>query len=253
MKAIDDSKSFGAVRLNRSNVNRDIPTALKRMSITLNIRRYTTDANGTVLDDLMIPDSEKKPYPVHLFGEFDRQGGYAIADLEIGQRYNTLLFGVYVWGVGTPTLFFNPLANINRRFRKGDIVFVYVDDLDTPNYFTFIQVQSTQGGAASILSQSNITQLDSAAPWGVFKINGFKYAWLDDEQLNYALFKIVTKQNAAFVSDSIDPQTYRSAKQKPSVKIIDIPDNIVLNQYEGISTFIPYENSLLTLTFDIYA
>lgn len=222
-------------------------------TVSVNIKRYTTDANGTILDDAAIPAALKKPYPFHLFGEFDMNGGYAIANRVLNKYYNSIFLGMYVWGVNTPLFFPNPLANVNNEFQIGDVLFVYVDDINNPTNYIFVVVSAQSGSWASIVKQLNTTQLDKNR-WGVFKIFDCQYSWLKDTRLQLAqpLFTILSQWNADFLSNTITPGTYYIPDLKPNVNELIIPINMVANQFVGLSSFITYENPVLTLTFIIY-
>lgn len=239
------------IRVASPNV-RDI-NALKRFTLNVNIQRFTTDANGQVLADAAIPASEKKPFPFHLFGQFDMQGGYTIADSITAPMQNTKLFSVYVAGLGTPLFFFGGgVDTITARIRKGDVVFIFADNLNAPNYFTFVIVTSIIGGYASLVSQSNISQIDGNGYWGVFKIFDLKYTWYNDAQLSLPLLLLNCKFNSAFKYDVIDPSSYYHPQQKSDILTSLIPLKLVVNQYIGLSGFLAYENPLLNMSFELY-
>jgi hypothetical protein len=239
------------IRIAEPNV-RDI-NALKRFTLNVNIKRFTTDAAGQVLADGAIPAAEKKPFPFNMFGQFDMSGAYSIADSIVAPMHNTKLFTVYVAGIGTPLFFFaGGIATINAQIKKGDVVFVYADDLEAPNYFTFVIITSIIGGYASLVSQSNISQIDGKGYWGVFKIFDVKYTWYNDAQLAYPLLLINSKFNSAVKYDAIDPSGYFDPEQKSNLLTARIPLEVVLNQYIGISGFLAYENPLLNLSFELY-
>lgn len=226
--------------------------ATRRFSLNLNVTRYTTDVNGTILADGAIPASQKTPMPFHLFGEFDRNGGFEIADKLLSPVWNTKLFSVYVWGLNSPLFFFNALADINNKFRKGDMLFVYVDDINAPNYFTFVIVSAQQGAYASLVGQLNTTQLD-AQRWGTFKIFNIDYTWINDAQLDNAVYIIESRFDCSFRSDPLQPRAYYHVQYKPGVNKIQIPINAIGNQNFGLSSFMAYENSVLNLSFIVYA
>lgn len=241
------------------NITRAIQTletvdAKNKRTISATISRYTTDSNGVVLAGGAIPASEKKPFPFHLFGDFDRVSGYAIADNLVNKQFNTLLFGVYVWGVNTPLFYFTGgIATINNYMKKGDIVFIYVDDLQAPNYFTFIVISANQGGFASMVAQSNISQLDASGNWGVFQLDGLKYTWTNDDQLQHPVYLIRTYPNGSNVSNPINPQAYYNPQdQKNNVHTTILPITAIVNQYFGITGFLDYNNPVLNLVFTFH-
>lgn len=226
--------------------------ALKKMTLSVNIKRFTTDSTGAIIDDALVPVDQQKAYPFHLFGDFDRNGGYNIADSIVSGKENTKLFGVYVWGVNTPLFFFSILATIRNVMKKGDLYFIYVDDLDAPNYFHHVIVSTDAGGYASLVSQSNISQLDDKGHWGVFKFFNLKYSWVNDDQYSYPIIPINTRYNGASKFDSINPESYLYTMQQPNIRTMIIELEAVLNQYFGLTSFIAWNNPVLTLTFNIY-
>lgn len=237
--------------LNKPNIEQVL--ARKKFTLALNVRRYTTDVNGTILDDAAIPASQKIPFPFHLFSEFDRNGGYQIADRLLSQVNNTKLYAVYPsWGVNTPLFLLSPLATINNEFQRGDTIFVYVDDYLAPSYYTFVVINGQNGAYASLVGQLNITQLDKNS-WGAFKIFGLDYAFDTTEQLKNTLFIIKTEFDASFVADRIQPVAYYHTQYKPNIDKITIPIEAIANQFLGLSTFLSYGQNYLNLSFTVYA
>lgn len=226
--------------------------AKNRYTLSVNIKRFTTDQSGTVLDDAAIPLALKKPFPFHMFGEFDRNGGYSIADGLLSRVNNTILFSVYTWGLNSPIFFFNPLATINNEFTKGDTVFVYVDDIVSPNYFIFVIIQAQQSAYGSLVGQLNTTQLDRNN-WGTFKLYNVDYSWIHENQLDQSVFIIRSRFDASFTADQLQPRAYYSTMYKQGVRKLILPVDAIANQFYGMSSFIAYENPLLNLMFTVYA
>lgn len=226
--------------------------AKKKFNLNVNVKRYTTDANGTVLDDAAVPANMQKAFPFHMFGEYDKNGGYAIADKILSQLDRTLLFGVYTWGLNTPLFPFNALATINNYLKKGDIIFVYVDDLNNPTIFSFVVLTTEQGAYGSLVSQLNTTQLDSSR-WGAFKIFDVEYTCINETQFDQPIYMIETRFDGSFRSDSIQPLAYYHPEYKTGVNKIIIPMDAIANQFFGFSSLMSFTNSLLNLSFTVYA
>lgn len=227
--------------------------AVNRFTLALNIFRYTTDANGTVLEDAAIPLSEKKPFPFHLFGNYDFQGGYFISDNAIREKENTILFSVYTVGLNTPLFYFNPFASINTKLIKGDVVFVYVDDFNNPSYYTFIIIRANGSSYGSLMSISNTSQINGAGQWGMYKIWDIRYTAYTQEQIYQPFLIIETRKNMGYKFDTIDPSTwYAPDFQGNSNFTIDMPIEILLNQHVGLSGFLRYGNEQINLSFTVY-
>lgn len=217
-------------------------------NVTVTVNRYTTDSSGVIVST---PAHLREPLPFHLFGEFDRQGGYAIADLLTIHKQP--LFSTYVAGLNTPLFYFSGgIAEIGNYIRKGDIVFVYVDDLHSPNYFTFIVLSAPNvtAGLSSLVSQTHTTQLDSRV-WGVFTVDNFKYSWQNDAQLSNEIKFINTHFDGTWKVNSISPLTERYQNQRAGVDTLIIPVRLLINQYVGISHAINYDTPYLQFNFNI--
>lgn len=242
-------KQFKNIAVNQANiVNRK---ALKKFTLTAKINRFTCDASGTIIPDILVPTSEQKAYPFHLFGEFDRVSGYAISDGVLRELEDTKLFSVYVAGVNTPLFFFSPLNTINSKISKGDLIFIYVDDLNAPTYFHFVIISTNQGGFASLTSIGNVTQIDDTDNWGGFYFEKFKFNWVDDAQMNFPFYNIQTNYKSSFQANPINLELYRFIEQKPEVKALTIAVSMLINQYNGLSGYIAWQNPSLNLSFDI--
>lgn len=224
--------------------------ATRKLTLEARINRYTCDSNGTILNDAAVPVADRKPYPFHLFGYFDQAGGYALAD-GILQRYNTNLFAIYTHGIGTPMFFFSPLNTINNVLKKGDLVFLYLDDLNAPNIFTFIVVHAMSGGFASLTSETNIARLDKHH-WGSFRFDSFLYSWSNDAQLDQPIVMIKTRYDGDFETDRLNPRSYRYTTEQPNVRTIRIPLQMLVNQYSGLSSYLDFNNSELQVLFELY-
>lgn len=226
--------------------------ACRKLTIQANVTRYTCNSLGQVLDDASVPVADRKPYPFHLFGQFDRAGGYAIADSLMAPRYRTKLFSVFVAGNGMPLFWFNPVSDIQTKLTKGDIVFVYVDDLTSPNILTFIVVSAASGGFASLVDQSNVAQL-SAHGWGAFRFDAIDYTWENDAQLRQPLMLVETKFDGDYSGDLINPLQYRDPQyERENLRTIRIPLKMLVNQYAGLSSWLDFQNPRLQLLFELY-
>lgn len=224
----------------------------QKESVTLNIKRFFTDSSGSIITGGAIPVSMQKPFPFYLFGEFDSKSGFAIADRVMSKKFNTNLFGIYVWGVNTPLFFPNVVANINNEFQKGDLLQVFVDDMTNPQFYCFMVVNCENGPYASFFGQLNTTQLDKER-WGTFKIYDIQYSsWTSKRQIILPIFTISTQWDTDFLSNPINPSTYYVPQYKPGVNELIIPIHAVANQFFGLAHFMAFENDLLILTFNIY-
>lgn len=147
-------------------------TLQKRHSMPVIINRYFTDVVGTIIDKTdagLVAAGMSTDYPVFVFGEFDREGGYKIGlsnlkPAQVGVLAPPVYLLTFVNGVsgtsfnvlGAP----NPANTIQGQLKQGDIVSVYTDSLLTPSYYCFMVQTNNYAALASILSNLKSSQND---------------------------------------------------------------------------------------------
>lgn len=235
--------------------------ATKRFEVQAKIKRYTTDPLGVIQAPAAIPVSQRKNLPFHLFGEFDRQGGYAVANMvtnpHINGYYDNDIFylATYVYGINSPFILFNPVSDLNQNLSPGDIIHLFVDSLTAPNFYHFVVISAGKhlAGFASLVSQSNISQIDDKTGfWGSFKIAVIDYIFTNRIQVKQPLFTIQTRFDGVYQKQQINPMEFYTPNYLPGVNIFTVPLGILVNQYTGLSGILDFNETELQLIFKFY-
>lgn len=228
-------------------------------SISIQVKRIFTDVNGTIINKAAAPVGLQTSYPVYLFGEFDRQGAYSMGGEIVPAVSNSYKFlHTGVWGVNFPYFFgFNPAANIQTQISRGDLVTVYVDDLNIPNTFIFIVLTSQNVAIGSLNYDSGTHEhkgLDSKRQvtdrLGKMLIDNVQYFSNNVEQWKQAFTVAYFEKNGNYKYDSLDPFSYKPVTYVNQDFIL-LPLRITLSQYIGLYTLMEFETDNLLFNFGI--
>ena len=223
---------------------------IRRASFQITVRRFFTNVDGVVLPKTsgLIPNNLKTDYPVYFFMEYDREGGYKILS-----RVNPVLGGAeylfsYVDGVNVPFLQFTGLQTIHRQIKTGDIVLVYVDDSQNPNFYIWIVLSTDTFSIASLVGNS-IARLNNRNQ-GLVYIDSIGYLSDNTFQYEEGIDFVKTNILGEYTSDNVSP----NIAKHPNVALPDkvtLPVNWWLNQYTGMATKMLFETDEIALTMNL--
>lgn len=222
-------------------INEQRKRTTKEDMITVNVNRYYTDMNGTILDKTTVPDNLKVKFPFYLFNAFDKQGAYKIG--------NTLLPPIppteYLYSFVAKRFFnyfdFNPLNDIRYKIKAGDIVHVYCDNQLTPSYLIWIVISSPFTSIASITE--NTLQI---------LLEVFEILYTCDNVLNYneALHLIEENEIGVYRDEQYLPLSFKGIDTVLQ-DFISIKLKIMMTRYIGIGTFIYFDTENMIFNFKI--
>lgn len=208
-------------------------------SFTLKVRRYFTDVDGTIVNKNTVPPILKTKYPVYLFNKFDRDGAYKIANRTNPPLPGTFFAFTSVNQGGFDLLSYSGANNVKEQINTGDIVFVYTDDPNNPNFFIWLIYTIEERSFASILQ--NVPEKG---------LNLWKILYFTDSTIQASEQLTIVKENylGVFISDNIAPLTYALPDYKQD-DFIDILLTMKLSDYNGINTYFQFNTE--QLDFDL--
>jgi hypothetical protein len=211
-------------------------------SINLNVHRYITDVDGRVLVGGVVPTIMRKNFPVFLLGNYDRIGGYTLMQKTIAQPSQLSFLCTYVQGVNLPMLFATGFNEVFAYFRTGDIITVWVDDFNNPNYFAFIQQTVQNGSVSSIISNPENQQIEvENVSLQVDNENQLNKSW----QITWFDNRGNTKNNPVNVGSIYRGPFYRLTD------FIDLNISFELSHYMGITFLMLYDSQEININFRI--
>lgn len=218
----------------------------KKDALQISVRRIFTDPNGTIVDKTTVPAALQTSYPVYFFGEYDRQGAYWLGIKNTPPLPGYFYLTSFVYGINNPFFYgFTGLSDVQGQLSPGDLVTVFTDDLNAPNYFVYIVQSCPTRSLASILA--NLIGLPYDPDYGYVRVKHIDYYTPSINQWKENI-KFITYDMLGLVStNDISPFGY-----KPSVTINDqfirLGIQFILNQYVGLNTYMLFETDTITLT-----
>jgi hypothetical protein len=223
----------------------------ERHTIPLKVTRFFTDVNGQILsitDPLIVAAGLNVKWPVFLFGPFDQNGGYSIAQKICKPVIGDYLF-TFVNGKGQTSasvIGFTGLNEIQGQLKAGDIVQVYTDNLQNPNYFVWMVLNNSYTGLGSIVQNLNTSQNDGRK--GRLKVSGVKMYFANVNQLNETVNFTITDNLGTFRNDSIQPYLFRNPYDGHS-NFVDMQTDFDLTQFLGVNTYLGVDADNVSFDF----
>jgi len=221
----------------------------KRGALWVTIKRFYTDVNGTIVDKSTVPVSLQKGFPFWMFGQFDKAGGYRVGNAVLPPDLATPYLCSFVVGVDTPFLFATGLNNVNNQFLLGDIVHVFTDSIQTPNFYIFIQQSCPGGSVASVYDNARQAEPQKLNIEGA---NYFAFTGADQnlqfaENLNYT---VIDPDGTGYKNYPKNPLASQQVFNKQN--FIFFPINFQVDQYQQLSSTINFLIDTINFHFIIY-
>ena len=221
---------------------------VKRHSIPVTVKRIFTDVNGTIVDKTTVPLSMQTKYPFYMFGDFDRQGAYRIGNQALPPMPGTFYLMSFTYGVNQPFLFATGLNTVKGQLKLGDIVHIYTDNLETPNYFAWVIIQNNYASIAGIIGNSESIQDDSR----IGQLYVEQYNYFQDApsfgQWNEPLYYVRFDNIGTYKYDMIMPYVFKTPYTEQE-GFLRIETKFKIDQYLGIYAYILYESDEIQFDF----
>lgn len=225
---------------------------VKWRTIPVTIKRYFTDVDGAVLDknDVAIPAALKVEYPFFVFGDFDRNGGYGTALKAMGPVPGTFYLTSFVNGNGMTAQQFTGFTGFNtvRNFiGYGDIVHIFTDNVNAPNFFVWVVMSNKYGPLSSIISNSSSIQRDGLV--GKIYIEHFNY-YTDNGNGQWAIPLHFTRSTnvSTWGDQQVMPYIFRNPYTEQD-GFIKVDCNFNLDQFQTLGTYFLFDTETINLNF----
>lgn len=223
-------------------------------TLSLNVTRYFTDVNGTILaknDAGLVAAGMTQKYPVFMLGEFDKMSGYKIGQNIVPPKGIVKYYLTFVNGYGmTTNQIVTPFSGVNdvqQMIKLGDIVQVYTDNLLSPNYFCFIVLSGETTGLASLMGNLGTKQNDNR----LMKLHCYEIRLITDfiQQLPEAWNYVYADNLGNFKSNQI---TYNMFNNPFNVlpDVLTVSTEFDFNQYIGIYLYMVLAVDKMSVNFN---
>lgn len=218
-------------------------------SLPIVIKRFFTDVNGVIVDKAAVPAALQVSYPVWMFGEFDRMGGFNLANKNTPPNPGTPYLCTFIYGVNNPLFFgFSGASDIQGKLQIGDIVNIFTDNLIAPNYFIWIVQSCPTKPLASILQ--NISNLAKEGKYEFLRSSAIDFYTDEATQYDVNLQWITYNYIGLVKTNNLEPSIYLTPNI-PQNGFVRIYWNTEITQYLGLNTYLLFATDNLTLNFQI--
>jgi hypothetical protein len=209
------------------------------VNLSLNIKRYYTDASGTIVDKNTVSPTIKKKMPFYLFNKFDKDSGYLIANTVKPVPSGIFYLYTYVVGQGYNFLDFQFGNTVKPQLKNGDVVMVYADDPIIITNFILIVIHSDYVGYGGFIENTKNKVLNISS---VQYFTDNKNNWLEPFNVtsvdNFGLYKDNTVQPIAYR----DPYVFQA-------DMIQIDYKMKIDDKTGVESYFLFETDLMELNF----
>jgi len=221
-------------------------------TIPLKISRYYTDVNGTIVDKALVPVNLQVRYPITLFGQFDRNGGWKKSLQAVPVTPGTYFLMTFTSGINQPFLAFTGANNIKGKIGLGDVVNVFTDDLENPNYFIWFVLSSDTVSLSSVVSNTESIQNDKRI--GVLNLKEINYYFAGSteaiilEQFSQPLNFLNFDNIGNFRGDDIQPSMFLN----PFVRqrgFLTISTPFQIDQYKALVFYMVFNVDSIQMDF----
>jgi hypothetical protein len=220
---------------------------IPKNTIPLTIFKYITDTDGKVLkiaDYALIPAIADDKYPVWMFGQYDRDGGYFISN-QATPPGSVVYLQSFTMGIGQPFLYppaiIPPPGYLNIYFylKVGDIVHVYTDNISAPSYYVWVVQRTANAALGSIIGNTKTSQQDSTVGKLFIKsakvfVSAAYTVTQAQNQWNEPLRLIRYDNLGNFKEDTVALNTDRSPFDYQQ-KFVEVAINFEITQYRSVN------------------
>ena len=224
-------------------------TLFARHSLQVTVNKYYTDVDGAIIAKGAAPVALQTKFPVMLLGAFDSDGGYKIGLQNVAPILDTYYLMSFVNGNGVTSanvVGFSGLNSIKDQIKIGDVVHVYTDDLQNPNFFVWIVLSGENSSYNSVLQNLKTTQQDLRI--NPLKVNTINFYASNDDQFLEALHYTICDNLGSYRDDSVNVKSFKTPMVE-EINFLTIPTEMLLTQYLGVNTYMPFTVDNISLTF----
>lgn len=224
--------------------------ALSRHDIPVNVTRYFTDVNGTVVAKATVPAALQVSYPFFMWGKFDMAGGYrqglAALPLPNGVVYvRSFVNGMS--GDSADVTGVNVLSTIQTRLQVGDIIHVYTDSYTAPTYYIWIVQSDPAAGWGSIVGNTLSTQEDDR--FNRLFIDSVVYVTANVDQWNDPILILRSNNIGMFRTDKINPLYVRVPANNYLNTVLEMGLKFKVDQYLELCSYFQFATDTIQFVF----
>jgi len=223
-----------------NTVTQSIESGKKRDDFDITVTRYYTDMSGVIIDKSLVPTTLKQKIPFYLFHRLDHNSGYKIGNAICPPMPGIFYVYTFTPGIGLDYFSFQFGNNVKSKFTLGDVVHVYTDDLNAPNYLIWIILHSRFQPYSGLIETSQ------------GKIQTTSILYFTDNTLNYgeAIHMIQSNFIGIYKDNQYQPLSFKTP-QMFQQDFIELQLQIKITDYLGLASYIQFTTDQLQFVFKV--
>jgi len=214
----------------------------KTDQFSLEINKFYTDVNGTIIDKTTVVNALKTSFPFYLFNEYDLKGSYKIGQYVAPPKANTFYLYTYIQGSFFNWFEFNPANDVKNFIKPGDIVHLYADSISTPTVLIFVVLSCPFQSIASIILNTLKNPI---------KIDRVLYFSNNVLNFNEPIYVVTINEIGIHKSDVYNPLEFKSIDYASNQNFIELKIKPTLNPNFGLYSYIDYLFDKLSFEFKV--
>lgn len=206
----------------------------------IEVKRLFTDVGGEIIDKNTLPAELKTKTPFYLFGAYDFNGGFFLANSQNAPVGGWFYSFSFIQGVNLTPLFGIGLNQIRQFIKNGDLVHVLTDNLDAPTYFCFTIIHANNAGYGGLLADCYVKPL---------LINSFNYQPETLDQYNEQLLFIFNDKLGRIKTQSVEPRIYLSSMNYQDL-LLFMPVKMEVNTHISMCSYLQFQNDTIIFNFN---
>lgn len=243
---IDTNPTRVSERLRGPRFNSSPVTDEFTNTLPITISRYYTDVDGAVIAKALAPAALQVSFPAFVLGAYDMDGGFKIALQARPVAPGIYYLLSYVQGQALPFPYATGLNTVNAFISNGDIVSVFTDSIDAPNYYIYIVQSLNRPGTAGL--GSVIKNLRTSK----IKAKAIQMYSTNNAQFSEALKYITANETGLYIQDDVNPLSFKDPLTQYQNGFIDILTRFEMSHYFGIAFYFLYSSDSVSLNFKIH-
>lgn len=224
---------------------------VKWHTIPVNIKRFYTDVNGTVIPKATVPAALQVEFPFFIFGAFDFNGGYGTALKALPPINGAKYLQTFICGKGATTqsiLGFTGANTIKNFIGTGDIVHLYADDDQNPTYFVWMVIKNNFGSIASIIENSETQQRDGLI--GKIYLQDFNFFTDNNIQWDQPIHFVRMSNITTWGDNQVQPYIFKTPNTEQE-GFLTIKCEFNLDQFLTLGMYMHFEVDTINWVFRI--
>lgn len=216
------------------------PSMGKRLKdVKISVKRYFTNTDGRVIDKNTLPSNLQQSLPFFLFNEYDRRGGYFQSNKVSRVENQNWVYLTSCAGGDNLFRLFLGINNIQNYYQGGDLLQVWTDSKEVPNYYCWFVISLDSKSMASFTEFYPKVYVD-----------GLRFS-TDNDDNYYEPLKLLAIDEFGSPSDETQVPNTDLTPNNQNLLSVDVPLKWFLSTAAGVIGYFLFDTESISLSLKI--